>query len=102
MRVAQQQGNTFLLERDWKLSDDGTTVTLMLRDGMKWSDGADIVAEDFMFFHDAVLRDERFSPSWKQLLDVEKTSDLEVKYSFSTAQAWQPWFLESQPVAPKH
>ena len=95
-------GSTPNLVKEWTLSKDDTTVTLTLRDGMKWSDGEDFVADDFVFFHDAVLRDERFSPSWQQLLTVDKISDLEVKYSFSTGQVWNPGFLESQPVAPKH
>ena len=90
------------LVSEWKRSDDGTAVTLVLREGMKWSDGEDLVAEDFMFFHDTVLRDEQFSPSWQQLLNVEKMGDLEVKYSFSTPNAWHPWFFQSQPVVPQH
>jgi peptide/nickel transport system substrate-binding protein len=31
---------------DWKVSDDGLTYTFMLRDGLKWHDGAPVTAED--------------------------------------------------------
>src|ERR1700750_2929940 len=31
---------------DWKVSDDKLTYTFMLRDGLKWHDGAPVTAED--------------------------------------------------------
>jgi len=31
---------------DWKISDDKLTYTFMLRDGLKWHDGAPVTAED--------------------------------------------------------
>ena len=34
------------LATEWKVSDDGLTVTLTLRDGIKFSDGSPITAED--------------------------------------------------------
>ena len=38
------------------VSDDGLTYTFHLRDGLKWSDGSDFTAEDFVY-------------SWKRLAD---------------------------------
>ncbi len=40
----------------WEVSDDGLTYTFHLRDGLKWSDGSDFTAEDFVY-------------SWKRLAD---------------------------------
>src|SRR4051812_22996510 len=37
----------------WDISDDGLTYTFHLRDGLKWSDGAPLVAQAFV---DAVVR----------------------------------------------
>ncbi len=37
------------LATDWKLSDDGLTVDLTLRDGIKFSDGSPITADDVVF-----------------------------------------------------
>lgn len=40
----------------WGASEDGLTWTFTLRDGLKWSDGTDLTAEDFVY-------------SWKRVCD---------------------------------
>ncbi|MCR5651769.1 MAG: peptide ABC transporter substrate-binding protein [Lachnospiraceae bacterium] len=40
----------------YEVSDDGLTWTFHLRDGLKWSDGSDLTAEDFVY-------------SWKRVAD---------------------------------
>ena len=37
------------LAEDHKISDDGLVYTLTLRDGLKFSDGTDVTAEDVKF-----------------------------------------------------
>lgn len=49
------------LAEDWKISPDGLTYTFYLRDGIKWSDGEPITANDFVY-------------SWQRLLDPETAS----------------------------
>jgi oligopeptide transport system substrate-binding protein len=44
------------LAEDWTLSDDGMTVTFNLKEGLLYSDGSPIVADDFV-------------TSWKRLID---------------------------------
>lgn len=34
---------------DWEVSDDGLVYTFHLRDGLKWSDGEDLTAEDYVY-----------------------------------------------------
>ncbi|MEE1315015.1 MAG: peptide ABC transporter substrate-binding protein [Faecalimonas sp.] len=34
---------------EWSASEDGLTWTFKLRDGLKWSDGTDLTAEDFVY-----------------------------------------------------
>ena len=41
---------------DWEISEDGLTVTFTLKEGIAYSDGQPIVAEDFVY-------------SWKRLID---------------------------------
>ena len=43
---------------EWETSEDGLTWTFTLRDGLKWSDGSDLTAEDFVY-------------SWKRICDPE-------------------------------
>ena len=42
----------------WDTSEDGLTWTFHLRDGLKWSDGSDLTANDFVY-------------SWKRVCDPE-------------------------------
>ena len=42
----------------WETSEDGLTWTFHLRDGLKWSDGTDLTANDFVY-------------SWKRVCDPE-------------------------------
>jgi len=39
----------------WDISDDGLTYTFHLRDGLKWSDGSDLTAEDYVYTIQRVL-----------------------------------------------
>ena len=49
------------IARTWEISDDGLVFTLNLRHGMKWSDGEDLDADDFVFFYEAILANEEIN-----------------------------------------
>lgn len=42
----------------WDISDDGTVYTFHLRDGLKWSDGSPLTADDFVYAIQRVLTPE--------------------------------------------
>ena len=46
------------LAEKYEVSDDGLTWTFHLRDGLKWSDGSDLTANDFVY-------------SWQRVIDPE-------------------------------
>jgi peptide/nickel transport system substrate-binding protein len=48
--------------RDWKVSDDGKAVTISLRKGMKWSDGAPFTANDFVFWYEDIYLNKELQP----------------------------------------
>ena len=48
--------------KDWKQSDDGKSVTIHLRKGMKWSDGAVFTANDFVFWYEEVYLNKDLVP----------------------------------------
>src|SRR5215510_5906732 len=50
------------IAKDWKLSDDGKSVTIHLRKGMKWSDGAAFTANDFVFWYEEVYLNKDLVP----------------------------------------
>lgn len=78
------------IAKDWKFNEDGTEFTLYLREGLRWSDGVESTAEDFMFWYNDVLQNEELTPnipSYMQvdgnLIQMEKVNDYEVKFIFS-------------------
>ncbi|MBI5034755.1 MAG: ABC transporter substrate-binding protein [Chloroflexi bacterium] len=51
------------LAKDWKVSDDGKTVTIYLRKGAKWSNGDPFTANDFMFWYEDVYLNKSLVPT---------------------------------------
>lgn len=52
-------------------SADATAYTLNLREGMRWSDGAPLTADDFMFWYESVLTDTRITPTPPDWISVD-------------------------------
>jgi peptide/nickel transport system substrate-binding protein len=48
--------------KEWKQSDDGKSVTISLRKGMKWSDGTPFTANDFVFWYEEVYLNKDLLP----------------------------------------
>jgi peptide/nickel transport system substrate-binding protein len=51
------------LAKDWKVSDDGKTITIYLRKGAKWSDGEPLTADDFMFWFEEIYSNPEIVPT---------------------------------------
>src|SRR6266704_6182604 len=51
------------IARAWEVSPDGKTTTLLLRRGMKWSDGHPFTADDFVFWYQDVYQNKDLVPS---------------------------------------
>ena len=75
--------------KGWEVSDDGRTITIFLRKGMKWSDGAPFTADDFMFWFEDMYMYTDLNPS--PVIDMmingkpgtmEKVDDYTVAYKF--------------------
>lgn len=78
------------IAKGWEFSEDYKTLTLYLRKGMKWSDGASFTADDIMFWWEDVILNEEITPvvpaEWKaggELMTVKKIDDYTVEYRFS-------------------
>jgi len=49
--------------KGWEISDDGRIITLSLRKGMKWSDGAPFTADDFVFWFEDIYQNKEIVPT---------------------------------------
>ena len=81
--------------KDWEMSEDGKEWTYHLREGMKWSDGDDFTADDFVWQYENVILNEELTsdtPAFLRIGDetgsIEKVDDTTVKFVFP-----QPNFL---------
>jgi len=79
--------------KGWEFSDGGKVLTLFLREGTRWSDGAPFTADDFVWQHDNMWMDpdlnpkpprQMKSPGSNEYGTVEKVDDNTVKYTFET------------------
>lgn len=78
------------IAESWEVSDDATTFTFKLREGMKWSDGAPFTADDIMFWYE-VFSDPRLTPSKHPIyvgpegpVTVTKIDDATVEFKFAS------------------
>ena len=82
--------------------DDGTEWVFVLREGLKWSDGHPLTADDFLFpFNDVAMNAELTPRSWPELkvgdttATIARENDYQVRYSFPQAYRFthiNPWF----------
>ena len=87
------------LARGWEFKDGGKTLTLHLREGMKWSDGHPYTADDFIFWYEHVLKNKELTPviarEWNlggKLIEFEKVDDYTVAFH---SAAPNPYFINS-------
>lgn len=59
----------------WETSDDGLTWTFTLRDGLKWSDGSDLTANDFVYSWKRVCDPNTAAPYAETVLGMVKGYD---------------------------
>jgi peptide/nickel transport system substrate-binding protein len=74
------------------ISEDGRTITLMLRDDIQWSDGTPITSADFKFTYDMILADSNAvsSRSPYDLIETFETPD-ERTVVVTFAEPYAPW-----------
>ncbi len=77
------------LAKAWEFSEDGKTITIYLREGLKWSDGAPFTTDDIMFWYEDIILNDELSPTKPSQLKragelgvFEKIDDYTFKISF--------------------
>ena len=82
------------LAKDWKISDDALTYTFKLKDGVKFSDGSKLDADDVVFTYDQVKKNQAKNENvdLTYLESVKKLDDNTVE--FKLKEAYSP-FLDT-------
>ncbi|MBC7320947.1 ABC transporter substrate-binding protein [bacterium] len=96
--------------KSWKISKDGKTVTLSLRKGMKWSDGAPFTADDVIFWYEDIILNKEITPTFPVWLTaggvpgkIKKVDDYTVQIQFEYPNGLILEFLAANWIfAPKH
>ena len=73
------------LAESWEVNDDGKTITIVLRSGLKWSDGVPLTADDFVFTFDHIWLDPEMAPVTSRLItwgSIKKIDALRFSYIF--------------------
>lgn len=84
--------------KDWEYSDNATKLTLYLRKGIKWSDGEEMTADDYIFWWDHVAHNELLNATppekWTPipLLDLSKKDDYTVVLTYGKPNPLQHRF----------
>jgi peptide/nickel transport system substrate-binding protein len=95
----------------WEVSDDSLRIVFTLRDGLKWSDGEPLTADDVLFtFNDVYLNEEIPSPTRDVLRigesgalpTVRKVGDRQIE--FVSPEPFAPLLLYGggAPILPEH
>ena len=75
------------LAESWTISDDGLTYIFKLRDGLKFSDGSPLTAEDVAFSFDRMRfqKDSVYAAPFQPLKTIEAVDPLTVKFGLDRA-----------------
>lgn len=75
--------------KGWEITDDGRTFTVLLRKGMKWSDGHPFTADDFIFWYEDIYQNTTLLPTKTPVLAIngkpgvmEKVDDSTIRFKF--------------------
>ena len=96
------------LAESYEVSEDGTSVTLKLKDGLKWHDGEPITADDVIFTMDVNADTNNGAGNTNvvilndQPVKYEKVDDLTVKITLPMASASYPALLGELTLIPEH
>lgn len=98
----------YYLAESYTVSEDGTQVTLKLKDGLTWHDGEPITADDVIFTMDVNADTNNGAGNTNvvilndQPVTYEKVDDLTVLITLPTASASYPDLLGSLTLIPEH
>ncbi|MEQ8164652.1 MAG: ABC transporter substrate-binding protein, partial [Alphaproteobacteria bacterium] len=94
----------YRLAESFELADDLMSITFVLREGLKWSDGEDLTADDVVFTYDYIARFPAldFISVGAQIETVEKVDERTVTFHLKEANALIANTIVGMPIVPEH
>lgn len=98
------------LAESWDISDDKLTIVFTLRDGLKWSDGEPLTADDVVFSYNDLYLNEKIPNNYRDSFRVGSKGDFPTirklddrRIEFKITEPFAP-FLDnaSVPILPAH
>ncbi|MDD5503693.1 MAG: peptide-binding protein [Candidatus Omnitrophica bacterium] len=88
----------------WEMSRDGGEITFILRDGVKWHDGAPFTAEDVLFTYQSLIDPKTktaYSGDFNRIESFRVINPYKIKISYYSpfAPALSSWTM---PIIPRH
>lgn len=98
------------LAESWDISEDGLTFTFTLKDGLKWSDGEPLTADDVVFTYNDLIFNEEIPTDNRDVLRIGEEGKLPVvkklserRVEFKIPEPFAPFLrTTSTPIMPKH
>ncbi|NEQ72989.1 MAG: ABC transporter substrate-binding protein [Okeania sp. SIO2C9] len=99
------------LAESWKVSDDGQTIIITLKEGLKWSDGEPLTADDVVFSYNEIYLSDKIPTSFKDILRIGQSGALPTvkkidnrRIEFSTPEPFAPFirYAGGLPTLPIH
>ncbi len=91
------------LAKSYKFSDDGKSVTLNLRDDVKWSDGTKLTSADFVYSLMVPIKNPQLNLTGVNYTSVEAEGDYSVKVDWDVlAYSRLSQLATDAPIVPEH
>ncbi|MEO0967579.1 MAG: ABC transporter substrate-binding protein [Cyanobacteria bacterium J06639_18] len=99
------------LAKSWKISDDGLRIEITLKEGLKWSDGKPMTADDIVFSYNGIYLNPEIPVPVKDSLKINERGDTpkvrkidNLTVEFSIPEPFAPFlrWVGGIPILPKH
>jgi peptide/nickel transport system substrate-binding protein len=98
------------LAEKWDVYDDGLRIVFTMRQGLQWSDGAPLTAEDVEFTFNDIIFNEKIPTSSRDVMRIGESGQLplvtlldERRVEFRLPEPFAPFFqVAVAPLMPKH
>ncbi|WMT89536.1 ABC transporter substrate-binding protein [Pelagibacterium sp. H642] len=94
----------FRLAESFELADDLNSITFTLREGLKWSDGEDLTADDVVFTYDYIRQHPAldFISVSAEVESVEKVDERTVRFNLVEPNSLIANTIVGMPIVPEH